>query len=348
LSDIEVQPDPLRARPTMRDVAALAGVALKTVSRVMNGVPTVDPELAARVRAAADKLGYRPNLAASNLRRAGGRTDTVGLLVEDVGNPFSAALHRAVETVARTRGVLLLAGSIEEDAEREHQLARTLIDRRADGLIIVPAGSDYRWVVSEQQAGTAFVFVDRVPTPMVADAVLADTRRGAADGVAHLLTSGHRRIGYLGDSLSIQTAKDRYEGYRDTLESAGIGVDAALVRTDLRTVDAARAAALQLLRTAEPTALFASQNLVLIGAIHALHEAGLQDRIALVGLDDLALADLIRPAISVVAQDPATIGRIAAERLFARLDGDRSAPAVYPVPTRLIRRGSGEIPPPAT
>jgi LacI family transcriptional regulator len=329
----------------MRDVAALAGVAVKTVSRVMNDVPTVDAQLAARVRTAADKLGYRPNLAASNLRRSGGRTDTVGLLVEDVGNPFSAALHRAIEAVARTRGVLLLAGSIEEDAQREHQLARTLIDRRADGLIIVPAGSDYRWVVSEQQAGTAFVFVDRVPTPIVGDAVFADTRKGAADGVAHLLSAGHRRIAYLGDSESIQTAKDRYDGYCDALASVGVGVDPALVRTDLRTVDAARAAALELIGSAAPTALFASQNLVLIGAIHALHEQGLQDRIALVGLDDLALADLVRPAISVVAQDPATIGRLAAERLFARLDGDRSPAAVYPVPTRLIRRGSGEIPP---
>jgi len=329
----------------MRDVAVLAGVALKTVSRVMNDVPTVDPELARRVREAADKLGYRPNLAASNLRRAGGRTGTIGLLVEDVGNPFSAAVHRAVEEVARQRNVFLLTGSMDEDAVREHHIARTLIDRRADGLVIMPSALDYRWVVAEQQAGTAFVFVDRTPTPLVADAVLSDSRAGAIDGVCHLLAAGHRRIAYLGDDLSIQTARARHEGYREALARGGIGFEPALVRTELRTIDQAIEATLDVVGTAAPTAVFASQNLLLIAAIQALHRLGRQHQLALVGLDDLVLADLVDPAITVIAQDPARIGRIAAERLFARLDGDRSPAEVHLVATRLIARGSGEIAP---
>ena len=329
----------------MRDVAVLAGVGLKTVSRVMNGVSTVDPELARRVRAGADKLGYRPNLAASNLRRSGGRTGTIGLLVEDVGNPFSAALHRAVEEVARSRDVFLLTGSLNEDAERERHITRTLIDRRADGLIIVPSASDYRWVVAEQEAGTAFVFVDRVPAPLVADAVLSDSRAGALEGLRHLAAAGHRRIGYLGDDLSIQTAQARYDAYQEAIAEVGGTVDPALVRTGLRTVDDAREATLDMLRAAAPTAIFASQNLVLIGAVHALHELGRQHDISLVGFDDLVLADRLVPAITVIAQDPAAIGRIAAERLFARLDGDRSPPAVHTVATRLVLRGSGEIAP---
>ena len=175
---------PESSRPTMRDVAALAGVALKTVSRVINGVPTVDPELAERVRSAADKLGYRPNLAASNLRS--GRTNIVGLLLEDVGNPFSAALHRSIEDYMRERGVLLLTASLDEDPDRERELASRLIDSRVDGLIIVPAGTDHRYLVAEQGHGTSIVFVDREPRPLVADAVVADNRRSAARAVAHL------------------------------------------------------------------------------------------------------------------------------------------------------------------
>jgi LacI family transcriptional regulator len=333
------------ARATMRDVAALAGVAIKTVSRVINNVPTVDPELAARVRTAADKLGYRPNLTASNLRRLGGRTNTLGLLVEDVGNPFSAALHRAVEDVARERGVLLLTGSLDEQPAREQQLARTLIDRRVDGLIIVPAGDDHRYVVAEQRAGTAFAFVDRLPTPLVADAVVADNRAGAERGVRHLIDGGRRRIAYLGDDPTIETARERLAGYRDALSGAALPADPAIVRHGLRAVGAAASAALDLL-TGErpPDAIFASQNLVTIGAVEALHQLGLHTSVALVGFDDFALANVLNPGVTVMAQDPAAMGRLAAERIFARLDGDRSPARVFTITTALVQRQSGQLP----
>ena len=197
------QPDPgaLRpiARPTMRDVAALAGVSFKTVSRVINGVSTVDPELAARVNTAADRLGYRPNLTASNLRRSDGRTATIGTLVEDAANPFSALLLRAIENAARERGVLALFGSLDENADRERKLAGAFLDRRVDGLLIVPAGRDHSYLLRERQAGTCMVFVDREPRLLEADAVVSDNRAGAIVGVNHLLAAGHRRIAYLGD-----------------------------------------------------------------------------------------------------------------------------------------------------
>ena len=175
-----------RNRPTMRDVAALAGVGIKTVSRVVNDVPTVAPELAERVRTAADKLGYRPNLTAASLRRTGGRTGTIGLLLEDVSNPYSSGVHRAVENYARERGALVLAGSLDEDPLREREMIRALIDRRVDGLIVMPAGRDHRYIVAEQQQGTSFVFVDREPSPLLADAVVSDNRGGARRAVGHL------------------------------------------------------------------------------------------------------------------------------------------------------------------
>ncbi len=273
------------------------------------------------------------------------RSGAIGLLVEDVGNPFSAAIHRAVEEVARARGALVLAASLDENAERERRVAGMLIERGADGLVIVPCADDYGWMRDHQRAGVAFVFADRAPQPLQADAVLSDHRASARQGVEHLLAGGHRRIAFLGDNLRIQTARDRYAGYCDVLTQTGLPIAPELVRTDLRTAAAACEATVDLLRTAAPTAIFAGQNLVLVGAIQALRRLDRQDRVALLGFDDLTLADLLQPSVSVIAQQPDMIGHLAAQRLFARLDGDTSAPSVQHVATRLITRGSAEITP---
>lgn len=335
--------DERRDRPTMRDVAALAGVGIKTVSRVFNDVPTVSPDLVEKVRAAADKLGYRPNLTAASLRRTGGRTNTIGLLLEDVSNPYSSAVHRAVEDYAREHGVLVLAGSLDEDPHRERDLARALIDRQVDGLIIMPASRDHRYVLAEQQAGTSFVFVDRLPVPLLADAVVSDNRGGARSAVTHLLRAPRDTVAYFGDDLGILTAQQRFDGFCEALRAAGLEPEDALVRHGLRTVGQARRAALDVLRAHEPEAVFASQNLVTIGVVEALHELGLQHRVPLVGFDDVPLADVVRPGITVMAQDLTELGRTAARRLFARMSGDDSAPQVHTVPTRLLVRGSGEL-----
>jgi len=331
-------------RPTMRDVAALAGVAIKTVSRVVNGVTTVDPVLAARVTEAADKLGYRPNLTASNLRRSDGRTATIGMLVEDAANPFSAALTRTVENAARERGVLVLIGSLDEDPARERELVSALIDRRVDGLVIVPAGRDHSYLIKEQRAGTCLVFLDREPQLLDADAVVSDNRQGAINAVKHLLDAGHRRIAYLGDRTTVATAVQRFAGYRHALELAHIEVDEEIVRHQASTVEAAIEATEQLLRLPHPpSALFTSQNLVTIGASRALRTLGLHQTVAHVGFDDFPLADMLQPGISVIAQDIEALGKLAAEILFRRLDGDQSPSRTFTVPTRLIVRGSGEI-----
>jgi LacI family transcriptional regulator len=328
----------------MKDVAALAGVSIKTVSRVVGDVPTVDPELAARVREAADKLGYRHNLTAASLRRRDGRTNTIGLLLENVSNPYSSVVHGAVEDYFRDRGVLVLAGSLDEDPQRERELARTLINRRVDGLIVMPASSDYRYVVAEQQAGTSFVFIDRLPSPLVADAVVADNRAGAVTGVRHLLKTGRRTIAYFGDELSLSTAHERFVGFTDAMMAADLPIDQRLIKHGLRTPDAARDAAQRMFRADPPEAIFTSQNLVTIGVLEALQELGLRHKVALVAFDDIPLAGLLQPGLTVMAQDPAAIGRRAAERLFERINGDSSPPSVQTIPTRLIARGSGELP----
>jgi LacI family transcriptional regulator len=342
-----VEGDGSPGRPTMRDVAALAGVGIKTVSRVVNDVPTVAPDLVARVNEAAAKLGYRPNLTASSLRRSDRRTSTIGLLLENVANPFSGVVHRAVEEVARARGVLVLTGSLDEDPAQEKNLARALIDRGADGLLVVPAGSDHSYLVGEQRAGTQIVFLDRNPSLVAADTVRSDHHKGAVGAIAHLIDHGHRRIAYLGDRADVSTAHERHAGYLAALQAAGLGISDELIHQDLSTTEQAEEQTRAILDQPEPpTALFTSQNLVTIGALRALRRAGLRGRIAHVGFDDVVLADVLEPGVTIVAQDPSEIGHLAATMLFARIDGDRSPARTVVVPTRLIARGSGELPPP--
>ncbi len=344
MSELTTEP---KRRPTMVDVAALAGVGLKTVSRVVNGEGGVSPGLEARVRDAIAQLNYRRDANAATLRRLGRKTQTIGLVLEDVANPFSSALHRAVEDTARERGVLVFAGSCDEDPDRERELIGSLRERRVDGLIVVPASHDHTYLYEERRAGTALVFVDRPAAYLDADSVVSDNVGGARVATEHLLARGHRRIGFLGDLLSITTAAERLRGYREALERAGLAVDPALVRTDLRDPDAAAAAVRRLLATSDrPTAIFTGQNLLTIGGIHALRESGLQREVALIGFDDIPLADMLEPGVSVVAQDPQALGQTAAELLFRRLDGDATPARREVLPVSLVARGSGEIAPP--
>src|SRR3989442_153324 len=225
----------------MGDVAGLAGVALKTVSRVVNSEPGVSPELEARVRRAIEQLNYRRDANAATLRRLGRKTQTIGLVLEDVSNPFSSELHRAVEDTARARHVLVFAGSCDEDAQRERELIGSFRDRRVDGIIVVPASHDHTYLYEEQRAGTAVVFVDRPAGHLDADTVASDNVGGAVEAVEHLIAHGHRRIAFFGDLLTISTAEARLQGYMRTLDRAGIPRDSALIRTGLRNPDAAAA-----------------------------------------------------------------------------------------------------------
>jgi len=333
-------------RPTMREVAAVAGVSLSTVSRVVNGGAGVRGDLAERVRDAVELLGYRHNLTASTLRRADRQSASIGLIFEDVSNPFFGVVHRGVEDAARERGVLTLVGSSDEEPDRERELAQAFSSRGVDGLIVASAVQDSSYLLRDRAAGMALAFVDRPPSFVDADAVVSDNAGGARTAVAHLIAAGHRRIGFLGDRPEVYTAAERLRGYRETLAQHGVAEDLDLVRHPrFRGVDAYDTTRELLSGSNPPTALFASQNLVAVGAIRAVHALGLQHEIAIVSFDDILLADAVDPGITVVAQDPHALGRTAAKLLFARLDGDAGPSRHVVVPTELIVRGSGELPP---
>ena len=330
----------------MRDVGALAGVSLKTVSRVINRDPTVSAEIVTRVRRAVDLLDYRPNLAATSLRRADRKTATIGLLLEDVSNPFSSALHRAVENVARERDIMVFTGSSDEDPEREREVLAAFVSRQVDGLMVVPSGLGRgTFLMERRRARLPTVFLDRPASIPAADSVTVDNRVGASAAVRHLALQGHRSIAFLGDLHSIWTAVERERGYLDGLASLGIPPDPGILLRNVRGAEAAEGAVTDLLTSADaPTALFTAQNLITIGAVRALKQLGLHRRVALVGFDDFQLADQLDPPVSVIAQDPPALGRTAARLLLARLDGDDSPPRHVVVPTQLVPRGSGEIP----
>lgn len=328
----------------MRDVARHAGVSLASVSRVFNQEPTVAGDIAAKVLQAANEIGYRPNRAASDLRRRDGRPSSIGLLIQDVSNQFSASLFRAVENVAHRANVSVLCSNVDEDPERERELVDNLLSRRISGLILVPAGQSQGYLQGEQQSGMPCVFLDRPPANLDADCVISDNEEGARRGVSHLAEHGHRRIAFIGEPGTHEPARLRYRGYEQAMRSLGAEVDPALVRRGLQTEEEARRACLELFAAKRPpTALFTAHNRLTLGAIRALRELGLEERVALVGFDDFELFDLLSPAITVVAQDPGLIGTLGAELLFRRIAGDDGPARREVVPVQLIERGSGEI-----
>ena len=330
----------------MREVAAVAGVSLSTVSRVINGGTGVNEELAERVRSAVELLGYRHNLTASTLRRADRSSASIGLIFEDVSNPFFGAVHRGVEDVARARKVLTLVGSSDELPERERELADAFAARGVDGLIVASAVPDSSYLLRERAAGVELGFVDRPPAFIDADSVVTDNVGGARAAVEHLVAAGHRRIAFLGDRPDIYTAAERLRGYRETLAAHDLAEDLGLVRHPrFRGVDAYETTCELLSGNDPPTAIFAGQNLISMGVVRAVHALGLQHSVALVSFDDIPLADVVAPGVTVVAQDPHRLGRSAAELLFSRLDGYDGPSRRVVVPTQLIERGSGELPP---
>lgn len=333
---------PTLTRTTMVDVAREAGVSLKTVSRVINGEPGVTPATIEKVMAASTSLRYERNDLAASLRH-GARSHTIGLVIEDVANPFYSVIAQAVEESARERASLLITTSAREDASRERELVTALLRRRVDALLIVPAGDDHRYI-SDLGFDGRTVFLDRPPVKTRADTVLINNAAGSRRAVNYLLDRGHERIAFVGDDLRLYTARERLGGYCRALLKAGVTPDPELISVGNSNSEAARLAVLGLMSQSpprRPTAIFSGNNRCTVGALRALNRH--RRRVALIGFDEFELADLLD--VTVVRTDPYRIGQVAAKLAFARLDGVVREPQRVIVPVALIERGTGEIAP---
>lgn len=328
--------------PTLRTVAQLAGVSLKTASRVMNGEPNVRPQMQQRVRDAAKQLGFQPNAAATMLGR-GVKTEHIALITSDIENPFSSAVAKGAESLARDRGMQLNVASSDDNPERELALVQDLVSRQVRGILLISSMQSHQDLSFVLEREIPLVFVDRAPNGLQAPSVLFDNRAAAREAVTHLILAGHRRIAFVGDYRWPSSHVDRYSGYREALAAAGLPADDSMLHENVHGMHRAREVVRELLdRPDPPTALFVANNQLSVGALYARSERG--DAVAMVGFDDFDLAELA--GVTVVRHDPVAMGRRAVEILFdeALLRSSHRETAS----TELVSRGSGEQGPATT
>jgi len=328
---------------TMRDVARVAGVSAKTVSRVFNDDPHVTEETRERVRWAMQKLNYVPNLLARSFRA--GADAAVGLAIPDIGDPFFAAMTSSIEVDLVGRGMAVVVTSLGQGAETERTALEALLRRQISGLIVACVSADQSYLAPWQDR-TPMVFVDRAPIRLPGVCVIEDDVGGAREAVTHLASHGHRRIAFLGVSIPVATIRRRLKGYRSAVAELGLDDRADLVCVPAESPDEAAAELVKRLEAPNPpTAVFSSNIPTTMALVLALQRAGRTD-VALVGFGDFPMAAALSPAVTVLDQDPGGLGRIAVERLVQRIEEPHARlrrRTVLPVP--LIPRGSGELPP---
>ena len=328
-------------RPTLTQVAALAGVSLKTASRALNREPNVAPATGRRVHDAADLLGYRLNGIARELRR-GATSALVGLISGDLTNPFYSAVASGIERELRQHGLQLVTANNDEDAELERALVDAFLERRVRALLVVPSGDRHEYLAIEGNRGVPFVFLDRPPDGLAADVVLIDNAGGARAAGEHLLAGGHRRIALVADLARMAPQRGRIDGFVSAMEAAGNAEWEPYLRTDVHDVRRAERTVRDLLELdPAPTALFTTNNRLTTGALRVLRDRAGPP--ALIGFDDFDLADVI--GTTVVAHDAMAMGREAARLAFQRISGHSGPARTIVISTSVIARGSGERPP---
>ncbi|MQA07503.1 MAG: substrate-binding domain-containing protein [Pseudonocardiaceae bacterium] len=325
---------------TISDVATKAGVSTATVSRALNGVSSVDPELVARVVNAARTLGYQPNGPARSLRRQ--ETAVLALIISDVENPFFTAIARGVEDVAQAVGYSVVLCNSDEDTGKERRYLDVAIQERVAGVIISPTGTPSNVDVLRDR-GTPVVAVDRPLAERSCDCVLVDTRDAARHATGHLIEEGYQRIGCITGPAGVPTADDRLAGYREALRAAGRDADARLVRrAEYRAAGANKATHELYQEHNRPDGLLVANSAMAIGVLEALASIGLRlgSDVGVVAFDDVPWATLLDRPLSVVAQPAYDMGGAAANLLLERIADSDRAPTTTTLNARLIERAS--------
>ena len=329
---------------TLKEVAERADVSISTVSRVLNRPEKVKPTTRARVEEAIAALNYQPSRIAQRLRDRAGRSELIGMVIPDIQNPFYSQVVRGAEDVAYAREAAIILCNSDETPEREHFYFDILRGESADGVLLPP---------SMQQQGALDVELDDFSMPIVCfdrrmpgdpvDTVVVNNRRGAREMTQHLIENEHHRIGLICGPESLTTSTERADGYREALQAAHLPVDEALIFMDAPRREAGYERTRQLLnRSPAPSAIFAANNQLALGAFEYVHEHNLSvpDEVAIVAFDDAPWAKLLTPPLTTVRQPAYEMGRRAAKLLFDRIDDPTGSPVLVTLPPTLVVRQS--------
>jgi|RhiMetdeSRZDD1v2_1073273.scaffolds.fasta_scaffold05909_7 LacI family transcriptional regulator len=307
---------------TINDVARVSGVSSMTVSRVINGSARVRPDTQRRVEQAIADLGYVPSRLARGL--TGQKTGTLALIVPDVANPFFTLIVRGAEDVARRGDYRVILCDTRADLAIEREVVEEMIAHRVEGVVFAPVSDrSQNHLRRLSRFGVPFVLVDRTLPHTDCDVVVGDNLFGARRLVEHLISLGHRRIGFVVESDDVSTARDRHQGYLEALEAAGIPLDPALIARATPDAAGGFAGMRRLLELDDhPSAVFTVNNLVALGAIEAVRAEGLDvpDDVALVCFDDIEYASRMYPFLTVMAQPAETLGTLATQLLLDRIE----------------------------
>jgi len=343
ITKVQMADERAEMKVSLRDVAKQAGVSPMTVSRVINNAVSVRQETRERVEKVIASLGYIPNRLAQGLISQ--RTGTIGLIIPDVANPFFALVLRAAEITARREGYRLLVCNTEGDVGLERDYIHNLISHQVDGLIIAPVGDRSRsGLLPLIRRKYPLVLLDRSAEGIECDLVQGDSLGGAQRLVQHLIALGHRRIAMILGPDDVSTTRERYAGYCEALNTAGLPLDRDLIAETTVDLPGGYRAMQQILRLDErPSAIFAVNNMTALGAMQALREQGLSvpESVGLVCFDDVEHLAILAPFMTVVDQPAEAFGSMAAQMVLERIARRANEkPRLVRLPTKLIVRVS--------
>jgi len=327
---------------TIKDIAKIVGVSKSTVSRALGEYGYVSEKTKMKVLEVADNIGYKPNYIARSMKT--GYTQTIGLVVTDIENPFFSRLASGINNAVKPKGYNLIIADTNENIEEEYRAIEVLAHKQIDGLIIVPSRKfDYKNIKLLMNCKFPTVLADRIVNSVNFDSICVTNIESTYEAVSHLIQNGYRKIGFLGDSFKISSNAERLEGYKKALINAGIKYDKDLVREGSYTIESGYDEAMSLLSGSNKvTAIFTSNNFMTIGLLKVLKEIKINvpEQLGIVSFDDMNWLELIKPSITAVAQPIYKLGQTAARQLLARIEADNSPVQDIRLPTKLIVRDS--------
>ena len=332
----------------MIDIAKLARVSLGTVSHVLNNTTNVREPLRKRVLDAVEAVGYQPSQLARGLRRD--KTNMIGMIIPDITNPFFPAVVKGAEDIAFSNGYRLILCNTDNDHSKELAHLNELRTYLPAGLIVIPSSFSDLTVqaVSYRRSGTGVVCVDRLPKNWAGDSVTADNEEGALNATRHLIEMGHKRLAMIVGPLRLTNARERLNGFTRAMKEAKIPLRPEYVQETTFEMQGGYSKALLLLRLIpRPTAIFAGNDLIALGALRAIRESNLRcpEDVSIIGFDDLDIAEVTHPALSSVSQSGYQLGTTAAHILIERIHGDKSPAKHIVLKTKLSLRNSVAAPP---